>query len=30
VSAALVAGVIIAAFIGVMIGKRIVKKHLAA
>ena len=29
-SAALVAGVIVAAFIGAMIGKRIVKKHLAA
>ena len=27
---ALVAGVIVAAFIGAMIGKRIVKKHLAA
>ena len=30
VSVALVAGVIVAAFIGAMIGKRIVKKHLAA
>ncbi len=30
VSAALVAGVIVAAFIGAAIGKRIVKKHLAA
>ena len=30
VSVALVAGVIVAAFIGTMIGKRIVKKHLAA
>ena len=30
VSAALVAGVIVAAFIGATIGKRIVKKHLAA
>ena len=29
-SAALVAGVIVAAFIGAMIGRRIVKKHLAA
>ena len=29
VSVALVAGVIVAAFIGAMIGKRIVKKHLA-
>ena len=29
-SVALVAGVIVAAFIGAMIGKRIVKKHLAA
>ena len=29
-SAALIAGVIVAAFIGAMIGKRIVKKHLAA
>lgn len=30
VSAALVAGVIVAAFIGALIGKKIVKKHLAA
>lgn len=30
VSVALMAGVIVAAFIGAMIGKRIVKKHLAA
>ena len=30
VSVALAAGVIVAAFIGAMIGKRIVKKHLAA